>query len=193
MLLQEKFKNKNLILASQSPRRQELLKGLNIDFQIIRIKTDESYPENLIREEITEFISKTKSEAYPNLKENEILITADTLVWLENEVLGKPENKNEAFQMIRRMSGKIHEVFTSVTLRNIEKSVTFSEVTQVSFDEFTDEEIDFYIRNFQPFDKAGAYGIQDWLGFAKISKINGCYYNVMGLPLRKLYNELLIF
>ena len=193
MLLQEKLKNKNLVLASQSPRRQELLKGLNIDFQIIKIDADESYPENLIREEITEFISKTKSEAYPNLKENEILITADTLVWLENEVLGKPKNKNEAFEMIRRMSGKTHEVFTSVTLRNTEKSVTFSETTEVSFDEFTDEEIDFYIRNFQPFDKAGAYGIQDWLGYAKISKINGCYYNVMGLPLRKLYNELLIF
>ena len=193
MLLQDKLKNKKLILASQSPRRQELLKGLNIDFQIIKIETDESYPENLIREKITEFISKTKSEAFQNLNENDLLITADTLVWLENEVLGKPKNENEAFEMIRNMSDKIHEVFTSVTLRNTEKSVTFSETTEVSFDEFTDEEINFYIRNFQPFDKAGAYGIQDWLGFAKISKINGCYYNVMGLPLRKLYNALLKF
>ena len=193
MLLQEKFKNKKLILASQSPRRQELLKGLGIDFQVVQIDADENFPENLFGEEITEFISKTKSEAYPNLKENEILITADTLVWLENEVLGKPKNKNEAFEMIRKMSGKIHEVFTSVTLKSIEKSVTFSEVTQVSFDEFTDEEIHYYIQNYKPFDKAGAYGIQDWLGYAKISKINGCYYNVMGLPSRKLYNELLIF
>jgi septum formation protein len=193
MLLQEKLKNKKLILASQSPRRQELLKGLNPDFQIIKIEADESYPEELVREEITEFISKTKSEAYPNLNENEILITADTLVWLENEVLGKPKNENEAFDMIRRMSGKTHEVFTSVTLKSTQKSTTFSETTEVSFDEFTDEEIDYYIQNFQPFDKAGAYGIQDWLGFAKISKINGCYYNVMGLPLRKLYLELLEF
>src|SRR5690606_13329740 len=193
MILQEKFKNKKLILASQSPRRQELLKGLGIDFQVVQIDADENFPENLFGEEITEFISKTKSEAYPNLKENEILITADTLVWLENEVLGKPKNKNEAFEMIRKMSGKIHEVFTSVTLKSIEKSVTFSEVTQVSFDEFTDEEIHYYIQNYKPFDKAGAYGIQDWLGYAKISKINGCYYNVMGLPLRKLYLELLRF
>jgi len=193
MLLHEKLKDKRVFLASQSPRRQELLKGLGIGFEIIKISADESFPEDLNREKITEYISRNKAEAIENLNENEILITADTLVWLENSVLGKPKDHNDAFSMIRNMSGKTHEVFTSVTLKSKEKSITFSEITEVTFDEFSDEEIEFYIRNFKPFDKAGAYGIQDWLGYVKISKINGCYYNVMGLPLRKLYSELLNF
>jgi len=193
MLLHEKLKGKKIFLASQSPRRQELLKGLGIDFEIIKIETDESFPENLIREKITEHISYNKAKAIEIPNENEIIITADTLVWLDDSVLGKPKNYEEAFRMIRNMSGKTHEVFTSVTIQSKEKSVTFSDVTEVSFDEFSDEEIQFYIQNFKPYDKAGAYGIQDWLGYAKISKINGCYYNVMGFPLRKLYNELLTF
>lgn len=193
MLLHEKLNNKKILLASQSPRRQELLKGLELDFEIIKIDADESFPDNLTREKITEHISRNKSEAFRNLTENEILITADTLVWLNGSVLGKPKDYEEGFRMIQSMAGKTHEVFTSVTLKSKEKSVTFSETTEVSFDEFTNEEIGFYLRNFRPYDKAGAYGIQDWLGYAKISKINGCYYNVMGLPLRKLYNELLEF
>lgn len=177
-------------MGSQSPRRQELLKGLGLDFSIVRTDTDEIYPPDLVREEITEFISKNKSEAYENLQPDEFLITADTLVWLDNLVIGKPKDEKDAFQMLEYMAGRIHEVFTSVTLRTIEKTITFSEKTEVHFDEFKSEEIRYYIQNFMPFDKAGAYGIQDWLGFAKISKINGCYYNVMGLPLRKLYLEL---
>lgn len=189
-MLQEKFKNIKILLGSQSPRRQELLKGLGLDFSIVRIDTDETYPPDLVREEITEFISKNKSEAYENLHPDDFLITADTLVWLDNLVIGKPKDEKDAFQMLEYMAGRIHEVFTSVTLRTIEKTITFSEKTEVHFDEFTSEEIRYYIQNFRPFDKAGAYGIQDWLGFAKISKINGCYYNVMGLPLRKLYLEL---
>ena len=189
-MLQEKFKNTKILLGSQSPRRQELLKGLGLDFSIVRTDTDEIYPPDLVREEITEFISKNKSEAYENLQPDEFLITADTLVWLDNLVIGKPKDEKDAFQMLEYMAGRIHEVFTSVTLRTIEKTITFSEKTEVHFDEFTSEEIRHYIQNFMPFDKAGAYGIQDWLGFAKISKINGCYYNVMGLPLRKLYLEL---
>ncbi len=193
MLLLEKLKNKKILLASQSPRRQELLQGLGIDFEIIKIEADESFPENLTREKITEHISRNKAEAVQNLNQNEILITADTLVWLKNSILGKPKNEEDAFRMIRNMSGKSHEVFTSVTIKSKEKVITFSETTEVVFDDFSDEEIDFYIQNFKPFDKAGAYGIQDWLGYAKISKINGCYYNVMGLPLRKLYNALLEF
>jgi len=193
MLLHEKLKDKKIFLASQSPRRQELLKGLGINFEIIKIEADESFPENLTHEKITEYISGNKALSIQNLTENQIVITADTLVWLENSVLGKPKDYKDAFQMIRNMSGKIHEVFTSVTIQSKDKSITFSEATEVVFDEFSDEEIDFYIQNFQPFDKAGAYGIQDWLGYAKIRKINGCYYNVMGLPLRKLYNELLLF
>ena len=192
-MLHEKFKNKNILLGSQSPRRLELLKGLGLEFSVVKIESDETYPHDLVREEITEHISKNKAEAYINLQSNEILITADTLVWLDNLVLGKPVDEEDAFQMIQRMAGKTHEVFTSVTLKSTKKNITFSETTQVHLDEFTHEEIRYYIQNFKPFDKAGAYGIQDWLGYAKISNINGCYYNVMGLPLRKLYRELIEF
>lgn len=193
MLLQEKLFGKKILLASQSPRRQELLKGLGIDFEIVKIESDESFPEELNREEITEHISENKANAFRELNPNEILITADTLVWLNNKVLGKPKDHQDAFDMIAEMSDATHEVFTSVTLKSSEKIITFSETTEVVFDKFSEEEIHFYIENFKPFDKAGAYGIQDWLGYAKISKINGCYYNVMGLPLRKLYQELLFF
>lgn len=193
MLLQEKLFGTKILLASQSPRRQELLKGLGIDFEIVKIESDESFPEELNREEITEYISENKANAFRELNPNEILITADTLVWLNNKVLGKPKDHQDAFDMIAEMSDATHEVFTSVTLKSSEKIITFSETTEVVFDKFSEEEIHFYIENFKPFDKAGAYGIQDWLGYAKISKINGCYYNVMGLPLRKLYQELLFF
>ncbi len=193
MLLQEKLIDKKIFLASQSPRRQELLKGLGIDFVVVKIESDESFPEELNREEITEFISENKANAFGELNPGEILITADTLVWLNNRVLGKPQDAQEAFDMIAEMSDTTHEVFTSVTLKSNEKILTFSETTEVTFDKFSEEEINFYIENFKPFDKAGAYGIQDWLGYAKISRINGCYYNVMGLPLRRLYQELLFF
>lgn len=191
MLLQEKLFGKKILLASQSPRRQELLKGLGIDFEIVKIESDESFPEELNREEITEHISNNKANAFRELNPNEILITADTLVWLNNKVLGKPKDYQDAFDMIAEMSDATHEVFTSVTLKSLEKIITLSETTEVTFDKFSEEEINFYIENFKPFDKAGAYGIQDWLGYAKISRINGCYYNVMGLPLHKLYKTLL--
>lgn len=193
MLLHEKLFGKKILLGSQSPRRQELLKGLDIDFSVVKIDSDESFPEELKREEITEHISENKAKAFEELKPDEILITADTLVWLNNEVLGKPKDYEEAFKMICEMANTTHEVFTSVTLRSPEKILTFSETTEVTFDQFSKEEIHYYIDNFRPFDKAGAYGIQDWLGYAKISRINGCYYNVMGLPLRRLYMELLMF
>jgi len=193
MLLQEKLDGKKILLASQSPRRQELLRGLGINFEIVKIEADESFPENLIREEITEYIAANKASAYTKLNKDEILLTADTLVWLNNKTLGKPKNYDDGFRMLRSMADSTHEVFTSVTIRSDEKSLTFSETTEVTFDEFSEEEIHYYLNHFKPFDKAGAYGIQDWLGYAKISRINGCYYNVMGLPLRKLYRELLGF
>lgn len=193
MLLQEKLKDKKTLLGSKSPRRKELLKGLELEFTTVEIVSDETYPEELKKEAITEFISKGKAAAYSNLKENEILITADTIVWLEDEKLGKPKDFEDAFRILSKMSGKTHSVYTSVTLTSTEKSLTFSDETQVVFDKITEEEIKFYIENFQPFDKAGAYGIQEWLGFAKISEIKGSYYNVMGLPLPKLYSELLKF
>lgn len=189
-MLKDKFQNIQFLLASQSPRRQELLKGLGIDFEIVKVSSDETYPSTLQREKITEHISKNKTKAFSGLKKNQILITADTLVWLEGQILEKPKDAKDAFQMIRNLSGKTHQVYTSVTITAITKSITFSDKTDVAFDEFSDEEISFYIENFKPFDKAGAYGIQDWLGYAKIKGINGCYYNVMGLPLQKLYKVL---
>lgn len=192
-MLIEKFKTKKILLGSQSPRRQELLKALGVDFKVVKISSDENYPENLRNEKITEFISLSKANAYSNLKENEILITADTLVVLNDEVLGKPIDENEAFQMIRKLAGSTHQVFTSVCVRTIENILTFSDKTDVIFDEFTDEEINYYIQNFHPFDKAGAYGIQDWLGYAKVKGIQGCYYNVMGFPLSKFYRKMQSF
>lgn len=192
-MLIEKFKTKKILLGSQSPRRQELLKALGVDFKVVKISSDENYPENLRNEKITEFISLSKANAYSNLKGNEILITADTLVVLNDEVLGKPIDENEAFQMIRKLAGNTHQVFTSVCVRTIEKTLTFSDKTDVIFDEFTDEEINYYIQNFHPFDKAGAYGIQDWLGYAKVKGIQGCYYNVMGFPLSKFYRKMQSF
>lgn len=189
-MLREIYSDKKFLLASQSPRRQELLKGLDIDFEIVKIEADESFPEHLVREEITEFISKTKSESFRPLDSNEILITADTLVWLENEILGKPKNQEEAIQMLSLLSDSTHEVFTSVTVKSIRNIITFSDTTQVTFSAISEDEINYYIENYKPFDKAGAYGIQEWIGFAKISRIQGCYYNVMGLPLHKLYNAL---
>ena len=192
-MLIEKFKTKKILLGSQSPRRQELLKALGVDFKVVKISSDENYPENLRNEKITEFISLSKANAYSNLKENEILITADTVVVLNDEVLGKPIDENEAFQMIRKLAGSTHQVFTSVCVRTIENILTFSDKTDVIFDEFTDEEINYYIQNFHPFDKAGAYGIQDWLGYAKVKGIQGCYYNVMGFPLSKFYRKMQSF
>jgi len=192
-MLCEIYSDKKFLLASQSPRRQELLKGLDIDFEIVKIEADESFPEHLVREEITEFISKTKSESFRPLDSDEILITADTLVWLENEILGKPKNQEEAIQMLSLLSDSTHEVFTSVTVKSIRNIITFSDTTQVTFSPISEDEINYYIENYKPFDKAGAYGIQEWIGFAKIFRIQGCYYNVMGLPLPKLYQELLDF
>jgi septum formation protein len=189
-MLQDIYDGRKFLLASKSPRRQELLKGLGIDFEIVSIEADESYPEHLVREEITEFISKTKSEAFRELDTDEVLITADTLVWLNNDILGKPKDAEDAFDMIQKLSDSTHEVFTSVTIKSIRNNITFSDTTQVSFAPIDEDETRYYIENFKPFDKAGAYGIQDWLGFAKIQRIQGCYYNVMGLPLPKLYEVL---
>ncbi|NLN34047.1 MAG: septum formation protein Maf [Flavobacteriaceae bacterium] len=189
-MLSEIYSDKRFLLASKSPRRQELLKGLGIDFEIVSIEADESYPTHLVREKITEFISKSKSNAFRQLDTDEILITADTLVWLNNKILGKPKTYQEAFEMLTQLSDSTHEVFTSVTVKSIRNQMTFSDSTKVSFSPISEDEIHFYIENFQPFDKAGAYGIQEWIGFAKILSIQGCYYNVMGLPLQKLYSTL---
>lgn len=189
-MILENLKDKKILLASKSPRRQELLKALGISFEIVVVNCDETYPNHLKNEKITDFISETKAKAYSELKKNEILITADTLVVLDDQILGKPKNEAHAFEMIKSLSQNTHQVYTSVSIKSIDQLITISDKTEVSFDFISDDEINYYTENYKPMDKAGAYGIQEWLGFAKVSKIVGCYYNVMGLPLNKLYHTL---
>ncbi|MBW7871113.1 MAG: septum formation protein Maf [Flavobacteriia bacterium] len=189
-MLDQKLKNKKILLASKSPRRRELLASLGIDFEIVIIKSDEAYPSELKREKITEYIAVEKSDVYGKLNPDEILITADTIVWFNDQKIGKPKDKNDAFEMLSELSGNTHEVFTSVCVRTDSKKICFSETTEVDFDFASDEEILYYIENFNPLDKAGSYGIQDWFGFTKVLGIRGDYYNVMGLPVRKLYQVL---
>lgn len=189
-MILENLNDKKILLASKSPRRQELLKGLGISFEIVVVNCDETYPNHLKNEKITDFISETKAKSYSELKKNEILITADTLVALGDQILGKPKDEAHAFEMIKSLSQNTHQVYTSVSIKSTDQLITISDKTEVSFDFISDDEIYYYIENYKPMDKAGAYGIQDWLGFAKVSKINGCYYNVMGLPLNKLYHTL---
>lgn len=190
----KKLMNKKLILASKSPRRQELIKGINIDFEIFTYEVDESFVADLKAEEIALFLAEKKSNAYPNtLNENEILLTADTIVWVNNHVLNKPVDEVEAYEMLKEISGTMHEVYTAVCLRSIQKVKIFYERTEVFIKNISDDEIRYYINNFEPFDKAGSYGIQDWFGYTSVEKINGCFYNVMGLPINKLYDELKYF
>lgn len=189
-MLSEKFKNHQFLLASKSPRRQELLKVIIPEFSVVEVECDENYPPELRGAAITDFIAQSKSAAYHKLKPNEILITADTIVWFQDNLYGKPKNKEDAFRILTDLSGQMHEVFSSMVIKSVNYNVRFSERTEVYFDEILPEEINFYLDQFQPFDKAGSYGIQDWLGCAKISGIKGDFYNVMGLPLRKLYRVL---
>lgn len=181
-----------LILASGSPRRQELLKKMQLEFEIRLQQVDETYPPDLTTERIAEYLACKKAAAY-KLADDELLLTADTVVVLEGEVLGKPVDADEAFRMLRQQSGKTQEVYTGVCLRTVDQSHSFSALTKVHFNHLTDEEIHFYISHFQPFDKAGAYGIQEWLGFVGIEGIEGSYTNVMGLPTETLYAELRAF
>jgi len=195
MKLSEKYKNKKILLASKSPRRQELLKGLDIEFEIADIiDINEEFPTNLKAEEIASYLSELKAQAYiENIKQNEILITADTIVWHNNRVLNKPKDRAEAYKMISALSGDKHMVYTGVTISSLEKQKTFVSGTKVYFKQLIDDEIYYYIDNYKPFDKAGAYGIQEWIGYIGIEKIEGSYFNVMGLPVQKLYDELLSF
>lgn len=191
MLLQEKLNDKKIILASQSPRRRELLAGLGIEFSTISLDIDESFDREIYKaNQITEYLSAKKANAYNDLKPNEIIITSDTTVWANNESLEKPENREDAFRMIQALSDSIHSVFTSVTIKSLEKEVTFTAETRVKFAELTEEEIYFYIDQYKPFDKAGAYGIQEWIGYIGVEKIEGSYFNVMGLPVHQVYKEL---
>ncbi|WP_163326162.1 Maf-like protein [Draconibacterium mangrovi] len=181
----------NFILASKSPRRQELLKSLGIDFQVKTKGVDENYPPELSPDQIPGYLAEKKAKAFATeLNNKDLLITADTIVVLNGQVLEKPEDYDHAYKMLSALSGKKHEVITGVCLSSTKKSVVFSSLTQVQFKQLTITEIDYYITNYKPFDKAGAYGIQEWIGSIGISHIEGSFYNVMGLPLQKLYEEI---
>lgn len=186
------LKSRKLILASGSPRRQQLLKDLGLAFEIRLKEIEETYPGHLQGQQITDFLATLKANAF-EVVENEILITSDTIVWLENKALGKPLNYEEAFVTLKEISGKTHKVITSVCLKSTQKTKVFHEITLVTFAELSDEMIRYYLDNYKPFDKAGAYGIQEWIGLVGIEKIEGSYTNVVGLPTQKFYNELLCF
>jgi len=180
-----------IILASQSQRRQHLLKELGLDFTIENKEIEEVYPPNLVREEIPLYLAKLKADAFQNsLNPNQLLITADTIVWVNNGVLGKPADFNDAFAMLKTLSGNMHVVYTGVYLKTLQKEKGFWSGTEVFFRNLTDNEIQYYLEKYKPYDKAGAYGIQEWIGYVGIERINGSYFNVMGLPIQKLYDEL---
>jgi len=193
-MLIDNINNYHIILASQSPRRGQLLTDLGLKFDVIVKEYSETYPQNLKGEEIARYVSHKKAMTFLNdMSDNEILITADTIVWCNNRVLGKPGDFNEALSFLREISGNTHEVITGVTLLSSDKEVTFSDSTMVTFENLTEEEIIYYVENFKPYDKAGAYGIQEWIGIVACSRIEGSYFNVVGLPVQKLYLELLNF
>ena len=189
------LKKYHIILASKSPRRQELLRGMGVEFSILTKETDESFPTEMPLDEVPKYLSLQKSLAFTNdeLPADYLLITSDTVVICEGEILGKPKNKEDAERMLRLLSGKTHHVVTGVTVRSAEKTESFAVRSNVTFAQLDDEEIDYYIEHCKPYDKAGAYGIQEWIGYVGISGLEGSFYNVMGLPTRKLYGVLKAF
>jgi septum formation protein len=184
-------KKLKIILASASPRRKELLAGLDLDFEVKVLKgVSESYPESLRAEEVPQYISREKAAAY-QVADDELLLTADTVVVVDNTILGKPHDADDARRMLRLISGRTHQVVTGVTLTTAKAQKTFGVTTDVTFRRLTDDEIDYYITHYRPFDKAGAYGIQEWIGYVGVTSIHGSYYNVMGLPVQRIYQEIL--
>lgn len=191
-MLKELLKDKNIILASGSPRRQQFFRDLGINFEIRLKEIEEVYPPKLKHFEISDYLAQLKSLPFEKeLKENDILITSDTIVWHNEKALGKPRNKEEAFEMLSSMSNQTHEVITSVCFKTTEFQKTVASITKVTFKELTDLEINYYINNYKPFDKAGAYGIQEWIGAIGITKIEGDYNTVVGLPVNTVYRELI--
>jgi septum formation protein len=187
----DNLNNYRIILASRSPRRQQLLAELGLKFEVISRDFDETYPEDLVGEEIARYIAIKKASSFiAEIADNEIVITADTIVWCNNRVLGKPKDAEEAIVILREISGNTHEVITAVSLVSNVKQVAFCVSTRVTFEILTEEELKFYIDKFKPFDKAGAYGIQEWIGLVACSRIDGSYFNVVGLPVQRLYKEL---
>ncbi len=191
MILQEKYNDYQIILASNSPRRKQFLKNLGLTFTVKPANVNEEYPSQLQGKDIALYIAQQKASVFNNLKENEIIITCDTIVWIDNEALGKPENKEEAIQMLQQLSGKTHEVISAVCIKSNQKEQLFYDVTEVRFNNLNLLDIEYYVDTFKPFDKAGSYGIQEWIGLIGIEKINGSYTNVVGMPMEKLYNELM--
>lgn len=188
----DNLKKYKVILASNSPRRKELLAGLGVDYEVRTLPdVDESYPDTLQGADIPLYIAKEKADAYRNmLQPGELMITADTIVWLDGRVLGKPKDREDALCMLRDMFGRTHEVFTGVCITTTEWQRSFAAQTEVRFAELSEEEITYYVDKFQPMDKAGAYGVQEWIGFIGVENISGSYYNIMGLPVQRLYKEL---
>jgi septum formation protein len=188
------MENIHLILASKSPRRQAMISGLNLPFSIISYEVEEDFNPADLPDEIARKLALKKAQHYPKqLTEGEILLTADTLVFIDNTVLNKPANEQEAYAMLKKICGRTHLVFTGVCLKSKDKEISFSEQSRVRCKNLSDEEIWYYIHKHQPMDKAGSYGIQDWFGYIAVDKIEGCYYNIMGLPLSKIYAELKTF
>ncbi len=179
-----------ILLASKSPRRQEILALAGYSFEVIEISADETFPPHLKGAEIPIFLSEYKSTHYIPQNKDEIVVTADTIVWIDDLVLNKPANEREATEMLERLSGRIHTVFTGVTLKSSEKICSFHDATEVEFYPLSSEQIQHYIQNCQPYDKAGSYGIQDWMGLHGVKRIQGCYYNVMGFPIAKFSREI---
>ena len=192
MLLQDRLKDYRLILASASPRRRELLSACDIDFVLAdKFECEECYPADLAADKVAEYLSQLKSEAYPHtLNEEDILLTADTVVIAEGEILGKPKDNTDAERLLKMLSGATHKVVTGVTLRTAQRTLSFSAESLVSFRTLKEEEVAYYIEQYRPLDKAGAYGIQEWIGYVAIERIEGSFYNVMGLPVQRLYVEL---
>ena len=190
-MIKDKFKEYKIILASGSPRRQQFLKDLDLDFEIRLKDIEETYPDTLRGFEITNYLAELKANAFKeDLKEKELLITSDTIVWLDNKALGKPKDYNDAFAILKSLSNETHEVITSVCFKTNEQTDTIFDITKVTFTSLSEEDIRYYLDNFKPFDKAGAYGIQEWIGLIGISRIDGSYTNVVGLPTEKVFQYL---
>jgi septum formation protein len=186
--------NFRITLASRSPRRQQLLDELGLKFNVVIKEYDESYPKGMNGEEIASYIAYEKAALFRDeVSENEIVITADTIVWCNGHVLGKPADRDDAVRILKEISGNTHEVITGVSFLSSSKHHTFSDITKVTFDDISKEQIEYYIDNYKPYDKAGAYGIQEWIGIVACSRIEGSYFNVVGLPVQKLYKELQLF
>jgi len=194
-MINHRLKDYNLILASESPRRQYLLKELGLDFEILSSNVKEEYPLDYTPEQVAVYLADLKADSFDStrLPQRSIIIAADTIVSIDNEILGKPKNYREAVCMLQKLSGKKHEVVTAVCLKSKKKRINFHVTSLVYFKELSMEEIDYYIDNFQPFDKAGGYGCQEWIGYIGISKIEGSFFNIMGLPVKELYEHLIKF